>query len=236
MFQLVRISLSTNSEQQQRLMELRDAFAQVCNVLALDIRASKIWNRVALHHMHYRGLREKFPQLGSQMVCNAIYSVSKVAKIVYQHPQSRYNIQRLGSNPLPLLQFDQSCPVYFDRHTLSLKDDWLSMYTLDGRMHFKLAIDDEQRVAFVSSNVKEVSLVEVLGVGFELRFFLESSSKKIIFIDKKLFGSEAIMKSYLLELAASQESVVRRKPNLDEKGSDDILAPIPQYIQIKEAA
>jgi hypothetical protein len=44
--------------------------------------------------MAYKPLRERFPQLGSQMACNVIYSVSRAARHVYQHPSSPYNVAR----------------------------------------------------------------------------------------------------------------------------------------------
>jgi hypothetical protein len=112
----IRVPLNTSPEQYARLCELRVVFAQVCNHLAPHVQQSRVWNRVALHHLHYRALREQFPALGSQMVCNAIYAVSKMARLIYQHPQSPYNpVSRPGGN-LPLLRFADSCPVYFDRH------------------------------------------------------------------------------------------------------------------------
>ncbi|MBP6760924.1 MAG: hypothetical protein KA131_04020, partial [Thauera sp.] len=114
---LLRIRLNTTPEQKDRLLALQAAFARVCNTLAPIVRESRCWNRVALHHMTYRQLREQFPEIGSQMVCNAIYSVCRASRLVYQHPKSPFNLTRLGERPLPLLRFADSCPVYFDRHT-----------------------------------------------------------------------------------------------------------------------
>ena len=135
---IIAIPLDTRPEQYARLCELRAVFAQVCNHLAPAVQASRIWNRVTLHHLHYHALREQFPGLGSQMVCNAIYAVSKMARLVYQHPKSPYNVAAKDARPLPLLRFAESCPVYFDRHTLSIKEEQLSLFTMDGRMHFEL--------------------------------------------------------------------------------------------------
>jgi hypothetical protein len=125
---VLRIPLQADPEQAQRLQALQVGFARVCNALAPLVQQTKVWNRVALHHLSYRQLREQFPEMGSQMVCNAIYSVSRTARLVFQHPQSPFNLARLGDKPLPLLRFADSCPVYFDRHTLSLKAGQLSMF------------------------------------------------------------------------------------------------------------
>ena len=136
----LRIPLNTTADQLASLQALQVAFAQVCNALAPTVQQTKVWNRVALHHLMYRTLRDQFPGMGSQMVCNAIYSVSRTSRVVFQHPQSPFNLARMGDKPLPLLRFSDSCPVYFDRHTLSVKAGQLSMYTLDGRIRFALAL------------------------------------------------------------------------------------------------
>ena len=56
------------------------------SAIAPLVQQTKVWNRVALHHLAYRQLREQFPEMGSQMVCNAIYSVSRTGRLVFQHP------------------------------------------------------------------------------------------------------------------------------------------------------
>lgn len=171
---LIAIPLDTSPEQRARLCELRAVFAQVCNHLAPAVQASRIWNRVTLHHLHYHTLREQFPDLGAQMVCNAIYAVSKMARLVYQHPQSPYNIAAKDAQPLPLLRFADSCPVYFDRHTLSIKEEHLSLFTMGGRKHFKLALAPAKRALFAQAKVREIALKERADHRFELSFFLES--------------------------------------------------------------
>lgn len=167
----VRIPLNTDVEQHARLLALQVAFASVCNELAPTVRQTRVWNRVALHHLCYRTLREKFPELGSQMVCNAIYSVSRASRLVYQHPQSPCNVTKLGTGPLPLLRFADTCPVYFDRHTLSVKNGQLSMFTLDGRMRFALALSAEDEASFHLKKLREIELSR----DAEGRFFLSFS-------------------------------------------------------------
>jgi hypothetical protein len=171
---LIRVPLNTSPEQRARLCELRAVFAQVCNALAPQVQQSRVWNRVALHHLHYRSLRERFPELGSQMVCNAIYAVSKMARLIYQHPQSPYNLARRPGQPLPLLKFADSCPVYFDRHTMSIKPGQLSLYTMDGRMRFELALEADKLALFNEAKLREVVLNERLDHTFELSFYLDS--------------------------------------------------------------
>ena len=169
---VLRIPLNASPEQVKRLQALQTGFAQVCNALAPLVQQTRVWNRVALHHLCYRQLREQFPEMGSQMVCNAIYSVSRTARMVFQHPQSPFNLARLGSKPLPLLCFADSCPVYFDRHTLSLKAGQLSMFTLDGRMRFQLALKAQDEERFHSQKLREIVLSRRSGGAYELAFTL----------------------------------------------------------------
>jgi hypothetical protein len=166
----LRIPLNTTTEQHARLEQLQSAFAGVCNALSPTVQQTKVWNRVALHHLKYRSLREQFPNMGSQMVCNAIYSVSRTCRMVFQHPQSPFNLARLGEKPLPLLRFSDNCPVYFDRHTLSVNKGQLSMYTLDGRLRFALALNAENESDFATKKLREIVLSRRADTGFELVF------------------------------------------------------------------
>lgn len=167
----LRLRLDTSPDQKARLLALQAAFARLCNALAPVVRTTRCWNRVALHHMTYKSLREQFPEIGSQMVCNAIYSVCRTSRLVYQHPKSPFNVARLGERPLPLLRFADNCPVYFDRHTLSLKAGQVSMYTLDGRMRFQLALRPEDEQAFHEQKLREIVLSRRADGGFELAFW-----------------------------------------------------------------
>ena len=165
----VQIHLNCSPAQAERLRRLQVAFAEVCNQVAPVVQQTRCWNRVALHHMLYRSLRERFPTMGSQMVCNAIYSVSRSARAVLQQPASPWNVQRHPERPLPLIRFADSAPVYFDRHTLSLRDGQLSMFTLDGRMRFELLLGPADEARFHSAKLLEVVLAGD-GQGYALTF------------------------------------------------------------------
>lgn len=171
---LLRIPLNGSAEQTASLRALQEAFAQVCNALAPLVQHTRCWNRVTLHHLAYKQLREQFPAMGSQMVCNAIYSVSRTCRLVYQHPASPFNLSRLGNRPLPLLRFTDSCPVYFDRHTLSVKEGQLSMYTLDGRIRFHLALQARHEASFHEKKLREIVLSRTASGAFELSFFFST--------------------------------------------------------------
>ena len=147
--------------------------ARVCNALAPTVQQTGVWNRVALHHLTYHKLRERFPELGSQMVCNAIYSVSRTSRMVFQHAQSPFNLNKLAGKPLPLLRFSDSCPVYFDRHTLSVKNGQLSMFTLDGRMRFALALTSTDEANFNEKKLREIVLSCRADGVYELSFLFD---------------------------------------------------------------
>jgi hypothetical protein len=157
---LLRVPLNTSAEQSSRLRALQAVFAQACNALAPIVQQTKVWNRVALHHLMYRNLRERFPELGSQMVCNAIYSVSRTSRLVFQSPQSPFNLSKLAGKPLPLLRFTDQCPVYFDRHTLSIKPGQLSLFTMDGRMRFDLTLEADKLALFEQTKLREMDPVQ----------------------------------------------------------------------------
>lgn len=175
----LRVQLHASAEQGERLSALQARFAQACNALAPTVQQTRVWNRVALHHLCYRTLREQFPALGSQMVCNAIYSVSKIARLVYQHPSSPFNLERLNGKPLPLLRFAHGCPVYFDRHTLSVRRGQLSMFTLDGRMRFQVALDADAQQAFAEKKLREVVLRRRAPQVFELSFWFSDPDEEV---------------------------------------------------------
>ena len=169
MRKVLRIPLDGTPEQFERLRALQVAFSDVCNAIAPVVQSTRCWNRVALHHLVYRTMRERFPALGSQMICNAVYSVSRAARLVLQHPKSPWNVNGRPGAPLPLMQFSRSAPVYFDRHTLSLKGSVLSMFTLDGRIRFALRLAPSDQARFQRQKLLEVVLVGTPD-GFDLTF------------------------------------------------------------------
>jgi len=166
---VVRVQLTPSPEQHARLVGLQAAFAEVCNALAPVVKETRVWNRVALHHLTYKSIRERFPAIGSQMVCNAIYSVSRACRTLFQAPASPFNVAKQPGRPLPILRFADNCPVYFDRHTLSLRDGQVSIFTLDGRMRFQLALGQAQEQAFHTRKLLEIVLSR-RGAQFELSF------------------------------------------------------------------
>ena len=154
----VRIPLAAEPAQLQQLLELQEEFTKACNAISPTVVSHRCWNRVTLHHLTYKQLRDQFPRLGSQMACNAIYAVCRAARIVYQHPDSPFNLTALGVRPLPRMQFTANSPVYFDRHTLSLRENQVSIYTQDGRIKLGVTIDPDVTRRFRQERVREIVL------------------------------------------------------------------------------
>lgn len=163
------IVLNASTAQTEALLSLQVQFAQACNAIAPLVRDRHCWNRVALHHLVYQTLRASFPHLGSQMACNVIYSVSRTARLVYQHPKSPWNFSNNPGQALPLLRFLPGSPVYFDRHTLSIKEGQLSLFTLDGRMRFQLNLGAADEMRFRDQKLREIVLSQSAG-RFALQF------------------------------------------------------------------
>ena len=168
----VVLRMPLEPEQKRALIQLQVMFAQACNHLAPIVQQTRCWNRVALHHMAYRTLRARFPALGSQMACNAIYSVSRTCRALFQNRNSPYSLHKLGTSALPRVLFLPQSPVYFDRHTLSLKNGRVSMYTLDSRIKFNLALSDEQNALFRTARLREI-VMGTKGAGLTLTFHFE---------------------------------------------------------------
>jgi hypothetical protein len=222
---LVRVQLTPSPEQYARLVALQELFARACNELASMVQQTRIWNRVALHHMAYKALRERFPALGSQMVCNAIYSVSRTGRLIFQSPASPFHVSRMAGRRLPLLRFSDTCPVYFDRHTLSLKGAQVSMFTLDGRMKFEVALTADQEAAFHNRRLLEIVLQRV-GEAFELAF---------------QFGPVANMpqapqaeRQRVPLLPSEVDDPEHRELSPDGQTADELI--VPHYLKVEEAA
>lgn len=171
----LKLLLNTSEQQFEQLRRLQTEFSAACNAVAPVAQANRCWNRVALHHLAYREVRTRFPQLGSQMACNAIYSVARTYRAILNHKQSPWNLEQRPNQPLPLICFTDKAPVYFDRHTLSLKNGMLSMYTLDGRLRFELNLSAQDAVRFSHQKIREIVLMCV-GNNFALQVWLDEKS------------------------------------------------------------
>jgi len=204
MSNLLTIKLPFSPPQRSRLSKLQALFADACNSITPVVRDSRCWNRVALHHMVYRQLRTDFPDLGSQMACNVIYSVCRAARAVYQHPMSPWSFLNGSDAVLPLIKFHQTAPVYFDRHTLSLKGGVLSLFTLDGRMRVRLDLAPGDEARFASEKLREISLINS-GGRFHLQFAFADGD---LAEDSEVIPDHIVVTDHSVELLAERISPV----------------------------
>src|SRR5262249_45558600 len=131
------IKLNTTTEQAGQLTALQVAYADACNQLVPAVVENRCWNRVALHQLTYSRLRQATP-LGSQMTCNAIFTVCKAYK-------AQRELGRIKKDaPVPALNFRRAS-VHFDKRTYTLRGDTVSLYTLAGRITVRLMSGEHQR-------------------------------------------------------------------------------------------
>jgi IS605 OrfB family transposase len=151
MMRTASIRLDTTPEQVSALMVLRTAYADACNRLVPVVREHRLWNRVGLHQRTYTMLRETTP-LGSQMCCNAIFTVCKAYKAQKELGRIRKD------EPVPEIRFDHAS-VHFDKRTYAIKGDQLSLNTLNGRINVTMRPGGHQRRILESGRPKEAELV-----------------------------------------------------------------------------
>ena len=152
MLRTVPIKLILTKKETDRLMSLRQEYARACNMIVPEVITSRCWNRVALHKSVYSTLRST-TKLGSQMVCNAIFSVCKA----YQAQKELGRIQI--DKPVPKIAFNQAS-VHFDKRTYTLtKSGQVSLYTLDGRIKASLTLGAHQRRWLEKGVPKEAELI-----------------------------------------------------------------------------
>jgi len=101
-------------------------------------------NRVRLHHLSYRSLRQELPELGSQMCCNAVAKVSAGLK-AQKDPKK--------------LVFKKTSSIHFDKRTYSLKKGILSLFTPKRRIQIPLEISEFHKPFFEFGLPKEAELV-----------------------------------------------------------------------------
>ena len=144
----ISILLETIKEYEQSLTELQNAYHLACNQIVPSVVEKRCWNRVALHHLVYNQVRETSP-LGSQMVCNAIFSVCKA-----------YKAKSIGKDePIPVIQFRKNRSVHFDHRTYSIKGNILSLYTLQGRIRIPMRMGPFQESYFSKGTPTEAELI-----------------------------------------------------------------------------
>lgn len=151
MMRTASIKLVISADQAAALAALQTAYADACNRLVPPVQGHRLWNRVGLHNRAYSRLRAETP-LGSQMVCNAIYTVCKA----YKAQKALGRIRK--DTPVPSIRFARTS-VRFDKRTYSRKGEMLSLYSLGGRIAVSLLPGEHQRRILKSGAPTEAELL-----------------------------------------------------------------------------
>jgi IS605 OrfB family transposase len=123
------------------------------------VQEHRCWNRVALHHLVYYQLREKFPALGSQMACQAIRRVTDAYKAL----QANEGIPK--DQPVPVITFTPAS-VNFDHRTYSIQGETFSLFTPQGRAKVRFACGPLQKTLLATGIPKEARLIIREGIWY----------------------------------------------------------------------
>jgi IS605 OrfB family transposase len=152
MLRTASIKLVYTQEDALLLKLLRQEYIAACNFIVPEVIKNRCWNRFALHKLVYNQLRS-FSKLGSQMVCNAIFSVCKA----YKAQKELGKIKK--DDPVPNITFNKGS-IHFDKKTYTLtKSGELSLYTLEGRIKVTFQLGNHQKKLLENGTPKEAELI-----------------------------------------------------------------------------
>lgn len=145
----ISLKLILPKEDAEALLQTQDCFAQGCNAIALYAQENRCWNHVALHNLCYSKVRGKIPELGSQMVCNALRKVCGSYKVL--------KIRK--TEEVPKITFKETSSIHYCARTFTLKKEVLSLYTVNKRIKYSFTIGSHQQKYLDQGKVKEGELV-----------------------------------------------------------------------------
>ena len=152
----ISIELECSEEELSPLVDTGLLFAKACNLIAAIAAENRCWNKVDLHRLCYYLVRDSFPDLGSQMVCNAIRKVCDAYKAL--------KIQK--NQEVPKICFKEGASIHYDKRTYSLKGAVLSLFTIKGRIQCRLKPGDFQTAYLEKGMPKEGELIQKEGRWF----------------------------------------------------------------------
>ena len=212
----IPIKLEVVREYRGRLANLGNAYGDACNQIVPFAIEHRCWNRVALHKHVYSVVRKSSP-LGSQMVCNAIFSVCKAYKAKQIAP----------GEEVPTILFRKNRSVHFDKRTYSIKGEYLSLYTLEGRITVKMQMGYFQKEYFSRGVPKEGELVYRKGTWyFHLVLDLPdeplSSNKTLLGVDLGENNAAAISSGRIFsggKIRHERDKFLAKRRSLQSNGS-----------------
>ena len=206
----IALKIILSDEERQMLFEMQSTFAKACNRVS---EISNEHNRVKLHHLVYHKIRKEIPEIGSQMVCNAVAKVSASRKALKDKQKQ--------------LEFRKTTSVHYDKRTYSFKMGILSLFTLRGRKQFTTVIGDFQRKYLEHGKIKEAELVRK-GKRFFFHLVLdlpdpkELEKGKMIAVDIGENNIAVISTGKIIKggkLKKNRDQFLERRKRLQSKGS-----------------
>jgi IS605 OrfB family transposase len=151
--------LLATPQQAEAFSVLAHLFAEACEAMVPFVQEHRCWNRVSLHHLVYYPMRERFPTLGSQMVCQAIHRVADAYKTL------RANEGIPKDQPVPALHFAPAS-VNFDHRTYSIKGGGFTLFTASGRTAVGFTFGLLQKELLATGKPKEARLIKRKGTWY----------------------------------------------------------------------
>ena len=178
----VCVRLAVSPEGSLKLRETHSLYRDACNFVVPIVcknKEKRLWQRFNLHREAYSKIREAFPNLGAQLTCNVIRTVSSAYKTeLANHPK------QLKEPELKAIRF-KNPSVHLDKHTITYRDNGtVSLYTLKGRVEATLAPGERQKLLLASGKRRESNLVLHRGYGkrpdfWELHITVENDLKTL---------------------------------------------------------
>ena len=137
----VCIALEVDADASEKMHQTRSLYGQACNLLVPIVvsdtdRKGRLWQRYNLHKVAYPMVRTQMPDLGSQLACNVMRSVSSMYQSwISNHP----NFSTDKKLVLPSISF-RNPVVHLDKNTIRFFNNYneASIYTVNGRVSVRL--------------------------------------------------------------------------------------------------
>ena len=133
----VCIALEVDADASEKMHRTRRLYGQACDLLVPIVvsdtdRKDRLWQRYNLHKAAYPMVRTQMPDLGSQLACNVMRSVSSMYRSwISNHPKFSTDKKMV----LPSISF-RNPVVHLDKNTLRFLKNYTeaSVYTVNGRV------------------------------------------------------------------------------------------------------
>ena len=151
-----------DSDAFEKLQRTQALFRRACNLLVDIIREDtekklRLWQRYNLHHAGYYRVREAVPELGAQLVCNAVRAVSAAYKTLLSNNSKYAKDKKLE---LPKIVF-KNVGIHLDARTLTFSKDrtTATVFTSQKRVSVRLCPGTFQQDILSNGKWRECNLV-----------------------------------------------------------------------------